>query len=174
MVTLNVMNSKWRASYVPQEGTGMDVQEYLEGSPCLVVITAYSYEDGHDTVQRWVVPSEFMPKLQLGNMKTGTKGKFRTELLLENKMSIGRWVTREHELHETLFGFSTTNPTAAIGSGKVPVNPAPYLRQVGEYKRIAEYEFDRIVSGVRKPWGSTAVGRDGDEHEDEDENMEKA
>lgn len=149
----------------------MDVQGYLDASPCLVAITGLSIEGGHDTVQRWLVPTEFMPKIHIGNIKQSNKpGMCRTELFLENKISIGRLVTREERLHETLLGFFTTNPTTAVGIGKVPVNPAPYLRQVGEYKRLAESEFDRILStGARSDRSSMAVG-----DEDEDEEMEGA
>jgi hypothetical protein len=162
MVTFSSLTTRFRSGYAPDEGTFADVRGYVRGSPCLLVVTTYADELCHLTAQRWVIPSAYMPQFQVfyerGNQvkldNPNNKSKDaagRLKLLLAGGISIGRFTTADEDLHTTIYSF-LKQKTTTIGIDAVEVEDTkPYLKTVGEYKRLGEQNFHQILRGNLPP-----------------------
>lgn len=95
--------------------------------------------------QRWVIPSEFMPEIQLlGAKRAGSKRKFL--LMPKHQKVIQDLLVDDDDLHATLSRFLTGNGGVTVGSGRVKVStPAAYLEPIGHYKLSCDLNFERCL-----------------------------
>lgn len=140
MVVLASQWARWRINYAPDEGTVGQVELYRRAHPCLVVCHAEAKELGHKAVQRWVVPSEFMPMIQVGDLKAEAR---RAPLIMEQQRDIEQFIVAEARLHATVYEFLSGKEVIHVGFDRVAVNPAIYLKTIRDYKALGESEFDR-------------------------------
>lgn len=141
MVVLCSQWARWRIGHSPLEGTPGEVEHYRNAHPCIMVLSSLVKELGHKIVQRWVVPSEFMPMVQVG----GLKGSNRKALLfLEQQHDIEQFTVPEENIHAAIYQFFSTEELIRIGFGQTAVNPCPYLKTIGAYKEIGELNFGNV------------------------------
>lgn len=150
MVTLLQQNSKWRGEYAPLEGTVKEIESIEYAHPCLVICYHLAREIEHLSQTTWLVPSNLIPKVSVGKMKsTGQGRKFRCPLFLADKSSIDQFAVNNSVLHQTISAFLKGQAAVEVGIGAVPVDPAPYLKTFREYRTSSERDYERCFSMVR-------------------------
>ena len=182
MVIFAAITTTFRDRYAPKEPAVTNVQRYIQASPCLLVVSSFANELCHATPQRWVIPSVHMPKFHAWQQKVkqdklnkpemkDVDDKKRLLLLLEGGISIARFVTGREDLRATILSFLDRAATT-VGLGKIEVEDTqPYLRTVGEYKRLGELNFHRILRGAQglRQSATATGGEDGQETDEEAE-----
>jgi hypothetical protein len=152
MVVLVSQSASWRYDYAPVEGTVGQVEHYRNAHPCIVVLTGLAKEVGHLNTQRWVVPSEFMPMIQVGDLKS----KFaRAPLIMEGQHSIEEFIVPERLIHRTILQFLCPNELIYVGFSRNAVSPKTYRKTVGHYKAIGESKFERCAARDGTVWNKT-------------------
>jgi hypothetical protein len=148
MVVLCSQWNRWRINYAPDEGTVGQVEHYRNAHPCIVVCSAQPKEQSHTMVQRWVVPSEFMPMIQLGDLKFDGG---RAPLIMEQQRDIEEFIVSEAKLHETIYEFFSGKETIHVGFASVPVQSRAYLKSIRDYKKSGEVNFKRMRTDPGAP-----------------------
>ncbi|KAK5055139.1 hypothetical protein LTR84_012887 [Exophiala bonariae] len=142
MVTLCSQWSRWRLGYAPNEGSRGEVQAYLTAHPCIVVCSSLVKEEAHKLLHRWVVPSEFMPPVHVGELRKDNRMR-KGPLFLEQGHGIEEFVVAEAELHRNILQFFNGEESIQIGLGAVVIKqPRSYLKTIGDYKKRAEADFN--------------------------------
>lgn len=146
MVTIQIQYSRWRQGYAPHEGTLGEVRHYRDAHPCLVVCTAFPREMNHLQDQRWVVPSECMPEVQVGEVKQPGSTR-KMALFLRDKKAPEVFHVNDSDLHATIQQFVLGSRNVTIGFGKAEVQKAAYLKNIGDYKFSCDVNFEKCISG---------------------------
>lgn len=144
MVPITLASSRWQKSYAPQEPTGGEIQAYRYAHPCLVVCTSLPRETDHLLPGRWLVPSELMPKVNIGKHKG--KG-IKAPLFLENKMSIEAFAVTNEEMHAALWSCTSAKDEITFGFDELKINPRQYQKQVREFKISSDVNFGICIGG---------------------------
>lgn len=144
MVTVAIQSSRWRRSYAPEEGTPGEVDFVRTAHPCLVICTSLPREMSEFQTTRWLVPSEFMPKVQVGQYK---KHGNKAPLFLEDKQSVQKFRVTNSQMHSALWEFVSGKEEISIGYKKVKVKPAAYLKSMRSYKISSDVNFDITIGG---------------------------
>ncbi|KIY02418.1 uncharacterized protein Z520_02557 [Fonsecaea multimorphosa CBS 102226] len=139
MVTLCSQWNSWRSGYAPVEGTVAQVELYRTAHPCLVACSALPTELAHMAVQQWIVPSEFMPMIQIGDLIGEGR---RAPLILKGQHDIEEFIVTQGSLHATVYEFFSGKDTIHIGFHQVPVKPRAYLKTIRDYKTVGEQKFE--------------------------------
>ncbi len=129
------------------KGTASDIKTYLQASPSLVVLAPYPKELAHEIVQRWVIPTEILPSVHLGNLKG--RG-VRASLLLGNNagtnadgIAIERLAIAETALLDEVYKFLEDTSTVTVGTCTREFDPRVMRKTVGEVKRTGEAELEK-------------------------------
>ncbi|KAK5198017.1 hypothetical protein LTR92_002262 [Exophiala xenobiotica] len=149
MVVLCSQWARWRINYAPDEGTLGQVEHYRNAHPCIVVLSHFPKELGHLNVQRWVVPSEFMPMVQVGDLKAESR---RAPLIMKQQHDIEQFIVPEADLHATVYQFLSREELIHVGLEQMAVNPRSYLKSIGAYKKVGESEFESCGNEEGQAW----------------------
>jgi hypothetical protein len=154
MVVIVTQWNPWRVNYAPDEATLGEVELYKDAHPCLVVCSPFPKEIAHEIVQHWLVPSELMPMVQLGNLKREFR---KGPLILPGQEDIEEFITPQDSLFFQVYEFlSGENEVEIGGFGNVSVNPRNYLKTMREYKMSGEINFE--MCGNERGYAWNRVG----------------
>ena len=147
MVTLLLQSVRWVAGYAPLEPTPAETHRQAKAPPSLLICTPLAREESDYMTQRWVVPSGFMPKVHVGQVKQPSVNHFAFPLLLNQQLDIENFLVAEHELYDTVYKFLSGSPTVTVGLGEIEVETKSYLRLTRDAKAIGEKDFKGCVQG---------------------------
>lgn len=142
MITLLPQHSQWRMDYAPSEGTLGELAALRQAGSCLLVCTSPHREFAHHKQYVWLIPSEYVPKVNLGSIKRVSSTYFKTPMFLEDKSSIHKFIVDNTELHGTLLEFLSSKEIITIGHGEVELRPYQYLKTVGAHRISTDVNMD--------------------------------
>ncbi|KAJ9502666.1 hypothetical protein H2202_001788 [Exophiala xenobiotica] len=149
MVVVCNNRTRWMFDYAPEECTVGQVEHYRNAHPCIAVLSSLPKELAHLTVQRWVVPSEFMPMVQVGDLKAASS---KAPLIMEGQHDIEQFIVTEANLHHTIYEFLSGKDLIHVGFYAVAVNPKDYLKTIGRYKEVGKSKFEECASREKQVW----------------------
>lgn len=144
MIPLLIQDAPWGRDYAPVEGPPLGVQNQRNAGPVLTFPLALPKEIAHLQKAMWIIPSEFMPKFHIGRHKITV----RSPLFFKDQHAVDEFAVDMPDIHSTIFQFFGIHPVN-IGLGKVQVDRKPYLRTVGEWRRMMDVWYDPMFEHQR-------------------------